>query len=374
MRKPCCTPRVFSFKILLIKCLIVFDLFGWGFANFYPVNAIISVLLIIGITGSWSGGFLIITFVSTALYVIEANPYFIFNVACAVAIGYVLIFKRRLLENHFQLLDLVRFVRLCGIAHLTIMIIQFYTGSSLSDYVVSPAGRAAGFRPEPSMSAGFVLLLLGLSAAGKALSPRQYSVAVDMLLCASIVLLSWSFSAVAAFVASLIAVVLMKAGSSARVIFVVLGLTVLTVVMPLSGAVFYAVTESVGSWRSIPDAAVLQNWQQFFLPNFSGDIRERLGDAVGSLSASFLWVDSTYSSFSAFAATFGLGAFLLLLLFSMWGQKAHVVPLIFTVLFLTPKYDGLALLSLALLLPVVRCSGEILHRRRDLQPKPFASA
>jgi hypothetical protein len=76
----------------------------------------------------------------------------------------------------------------------------------------------------------------------------------------------------------------------------------------------YMITSGVSSWRSVPDIIILLNFRHYLLPPNPATVRESINAFAVDWNPRFIWLENTYSTFSAGATTIGLIATLALLI------------------------------------------------------------
>jgi hypothetical protein len=86
----------------------------------------------------------------------------------------------------------------------------------------------------------------------------------------------------------------------------VLGDRIRDAMVTAGGSAIDLITISVGSWRNIPDIAILSNPQAFLFPGNPADIRIKIKTFAALLSPAFVWLENTYSIFAAGGVTVGL--------------------------------------------------------------------
>ncbi|MGD0631336.1 MAG: hypothetical protein ABR987_18565 [Terracidiphilus sp.] len=65
------------------------------------------------------------------------------------------------------------------------------------------------------------------------------------------------------------------------------------------------ITSSLGSWRNIPDIAIVSNYSAFLIPGNPAEICAKIKTSVVLISPLFAWLENTYSIFAAGGVTAG---------------------------------------------------------------------
>ena len=73
-----------------------------------------------------------------------------------------------------------------------------------------------------------------------------------------------------------------------------------------NGSVLAMMTIASGSWRNVPDIAILQSPSDFLFPGNPADLRAKISEHAANFSPIFASIQNTYSTFAAGATTVGL--------------------------------------------------------------------
>ncbi len=294
----------------------------------------------------------------------EALGYFAFNLFCIVSVFAITLkaFQWARLESQSQP-ALHRLARGCMIFSLLLAMWQglypdfwlnvFPAMQSLGD------GRGSGFRTEPSLLAPplalyLALVLWGLAEPNLARKHRSRLVSEGMFIALLTLYFTRSFSVAIVLFFFLPAFVskfryfLFSGIAGAGILAVALSSRV-SGAFSTGGDFTYLITSAVGSWRNIPDIVIFANSQSYLWPGNPGDLRNKIHMLIAIWNPDYLWLDSTYSMFSACASTLGIiatatvfAAGLLLFVFirrqSLQFQLAWLLMYIAN-WFILPKYD-----------------------------------
>lgn len=327
----------------------------------YPVREVAILLLWILAFPSTLG------FASLALVPLmrsEALGYFAFNLFCIVSVFAITLksFQWARSENESKI-TFHRLARGCLIFSLFLAMWQgLYPDFWLNTFPAMQSlgeGRGSGFRTEPSLLAPCLALYLALvlwRLAESNLSQKQKSRLVSEGLLFALLTLYFTRS----FSVAIILFFFLPAFVS-RVRYLVFsgiaGAGILAVALSsrVSGAFSsggdftYLITSAVGSWRNIPDIVILANAPSYLWPGNPGDLRNKIHMLIAIWNPDYLWLDSTYSMFSACASTLGIVATAVvftggLLLFVCIRRQSLQFQLAWLLIyianwFILPKYD-----------------------------------
>jgi hypothetical protein len=119
------------------------------------------------------------------------------------------------------------------------------------------------------------------------------------------------------------------------------------------------ITTAVGSWRNIPDILIVANARDFLVPTNPGELREKIQVFAAIWNPGWMWIENTYSTFSAAASTIGLvGTAMLFLTGIRFGlrrtaDEGHIrvawLMLYVANWFILPKYEPCGWIVLGLL-------------------------
>jgi chromate transport protein ChrA len=146
----------------------------------------------------------------------------------------------------------------------------------------------------------------------------------------------------------------------------VLGDRIQAAIGDADGSMTDLITSSLGSWRNIPDIAIVSNYSAFLVPGNPAEIRVKINTSVALMSPVFAWLENTYSIFAAGGVTAGLLvtviAFIAGMALGMKGLASSSPARISWLMmylaswFILSKYDpsGWVVLGLLLLAPKLR--------------------
>lgn len=311
-------------------------------------------------------------FLSVSVFGILAvmgHQFYAYNLFCLLAtLGIALAITKKRVDDLSKLLTIARTCIL-----LTVFIaawqaispaiwLQFFPDlQGLGD------GRGAGLRTEPSYLAAPLALYLSLLVRPPSGLKGRWPPIVEAVFAISAVLgLTRSLSVL------IVALCFLPALSKKLVYAAVPGLAavgvaamifygrVTTALGDASGDVLSLITSSIGSWRNIPDIAILANYESYLLPGNPADVRELLNVFATAWSPEFSWVENTFSLFSASATTVGLiltgvifvSGFVLGLkrmLLSVANLRLAWILLYFASWFFVPKFEACSWIAIAFL-------------------------
>lgn len=183
------------------------------------------------------------------------------------------------------------------------------------DMSLGDGGRGGGLRTEPSLLAAPLMLYLALlvSRLGKGDFPNNKLPFLEMLfvsLYAVAVTRSLSVLLIVICFLPLLgirlrnALVALPVGAVAA--FLLFADRLKQAFADTGGSLLAVGTVGVASWRNVPDLLMILNYQQFLFPGKPGEIREQISSLALLWDPSLSWLQNTYSSFSAGAATTGI--------------------------------------------------------------------
>jgi hypothetical protein len=253
--------------------------------------------------------------------------YYAFNLFCLVATLSIAsaAFRSRALRLK-QLIGLQKLARICMAVTLAIAAVQAVTDPYAWMAVFSnlrlESWRGAGLKFEPSQLASllalYLVLLTGriesLRAARNSLHARNALFREGVLAILFTVAVTRSISVlivVACFVPALFirrkhilpTLSALLAGAVVAISF--LGERV-GEAFAKSGSLTDLITESVGSWRNVPDILILSNLRDFLLPGNPVEVRIKITLCAVEMNPALAWVQNTFSTFSAGGVTVGV--------------------------------------------------------------------
>jgi hypothetical protein len=279
------------------------------------------------------------------------------------------------------IVQLHKFARSCILLVLAICLLQVITGpdiwvSMFPRMSLGGGGRAAGLRLEPSLLAGplslYLALLVGRIGTAHALREplmiRKSLVRNGIWVALAFLILTRSISMltiVACFLPALLGrrrsllLPTLALGSGIVVAVFALGDRIEQAIGDASGSIADLMTVSVGSWRNIPDLLIVSNYRAFLMPGNPAEVRAKINMFAVLMNPGLAWIQNTYSTFAAGAATAGLLVVGLLfigglvaglkLLSKSTPMRLTWVMLYFCGWLLTPKYEAAGWIVLGLL-------------------------
>ena len=109
----------------------------------------------------------------------------------------------------------------------------------------------------------------------------------------------------------------------------------------------FLINEAFGSWRNVPDFAIILNFFAFLFPTYPTNLREKINLYTSELG--YPWLISTFNYFSAMISTLGIFQSLIIITFSTiffvrkykyFDYKYNYLVLIYSVIigfFILPK-------------------------------------
>lgn len=311
--------------------------------------------------------------------------YWAFNLICFVltlATAYSVATREAFHQN--VVTGLLKFVRACVVLTFVIGICQIFSrpeawSAVFDEMSLGDGGRGAGLLSEPSLLAAPLAIYLsllasrmeGTSSRGSAPAKKKF-VLEALLVIIGMLAMTRSISVLIVAICfapflglrlrrPLLAILGLAAG--ALVAVQVFGERISEAVEEKSSTVLDIISIGLGSWRNIPDLAIVLNFRDFLLPGPAGEVRDKINFFAAGLSPVFAWIENTYSTFSAGASTLGLIAVILLFVagiaIGVRNLPSGAVRLTWVMLyvanwFVTPKYDAAGWVALGLLLLMYR--------------------
>lgn len=322
--------------------------------------------------------------------------YFAFNLFCLIATLAIASSAFRSREFHLkELVGLHKFARICMAATLGIAAVQSVTDPYIWISVFSnmrlESGRGAGLKFEPSQLASLLALhLLFLTGRAESMRAAREPLHTQMSLFWEGI---WAIVATLALTRSF--TVLIVAACFAPALFlrrrhlmltlsafaagVVVGVAALgdrigEAVDTSGGSMTDLITESVGSWRNVPDFLILSNLGDFLVPGSPAEVRIKITTCAVRMSPALVWIQNTFSTFSAAGVTVGLlataGIFIggitvgLKGLSSAQSTRLSWLMMYFAAWFFMAKWDPSAWIVLGLL-PLMHKLNQLRPERRD---------
>lgn len=319
---------------------------------------------------------------------VESYGYYCFNLICVILNVSIAgrVSKLAWLKPE-RLSATYRLARFCMFVTLFVAFVQAVTDPfrwmAIFPQMSLEPGRGAGFKMEPSQLAGPLCLylamlmrqitVLGQRVVSKKLERQLSREGLVMMLLT--IVLTRSFSVLIIVCCFLPAIVLrrsslmVKVGAllgGAVVGMVVLGDRINEAVASSSGSMTDLITQSVGSWRNIPDILVLSNVSDFLLPGNPAEVRIKITNYAIQISPALSWVQNTFSTFSAGAVTAGVlatGVFFIAGI--LWGLKRLPqstairwtwLMLYATGWFFVAKWDPSVWIALGMMVDVCQCN------------------
>ncbi len=254
--------------------------------------------------------------------------YFAFNLFCLVANLAIAHAAFRSTKLHpKELGGLQRFTKGCTLITLGFAAVQAVTDPYLWVTVFPnirlEPGRGAGLKFEPSQLASLLALYLillmarieSMRAARAPLHAQRSLFREGIWIIVATVALTRSFSVVIIVLCFAPALFMRRrhvaltisgllAGVAVGVSF--LGDRISEAFATSGGSMTDLITESVGSWRNIPDILILSNFRDFLLPGNPAEVRIKITACAVQLSPALTWVQNTFSIFSAGGVTVGV--------------------------------------------------------------------
>jgi hypothetical protein len=364
------------FKIALIltffPCLVLYPLK-------YPSREMITLVSWLLPFPSLIGGLCVL---SLPMMLSETYGYYSFNAICCILTIVLMRSVVRCREFNAEILeDLHHFARLCVIVTIIISAIQNVTNAALWMHlfpgVTLSSGRGAGFRTEPaSISGPFViyLSLLVICIASKHKDQVQsckHLIVEGIVASLSILLVTRSIRTLI-IICCFIPIFVLNAR---YLVFFAFGLVAtfclfaerLSQDIKSSTTLVGIFTYNANSWRSMPDIALITNWNIFLLPTDPSIIRDKLTSAIiSTFGLERFWLKNTYSTFAASVVSFGLIATAVLLLVGLKDGinclsrpiklLAVWLMLYIIVWFSTPKFEAGGWIALGFIVFILRSS------------------
>jgi hypothetical protein len=310
---------------IAIALLLTFFPYGILYPLDYPVGELLTLCCWIWVFPSPVGW---LALGLMPLIATETYGYFAFNLFCLIANLSIAWSASRCGEFDLKhLAGLHRFARGCMAVTLAIAAAQAITGpylwAALFPHMLLDFGRGAGLKYEPSQLASLLSLYLVLLAVRtenlqKTHQPPAmrksllwegiWAILATVAVTRSIsVLIAVACFGPVLFIrrkhALLTAAALLAAGT---VGVSVLGDRIAAAIGDADGSVTDLITSSLGSWRNIPDIAIVSNYTAFLIPGNPAEIRTKIKTSVALMSPVFAWLENTYSIFAAGGVTAGL--------------------------------------------------------------------
>jgi hypothetical protein len=254
--------------------------------------------------------------------------YYAFNLLCLVATLAIAISAHNSTELHFkELSSLHRFAKGCMLVTLVLAAAQAatdpYIWMSIFPNTSLGSGRGAGLRSEPSQIASLIALYLVLVVARIEIARaqreeihKQKSLTMEaMWVILATLALTRSLSVLIIVICFLpvlfirrknvlLRISALLAGGIVGIFF--LGDRIRDGISTSGGSMTDLITESVGSWRNIPDLLILSNYRDCLLPGNPSEVRLKINAFAVSMSPALVWIKNTFSTFSAAGITVGL--------------------------------------------------------------------
>jgi hypothetical protein len=253
--------------------------------------------------------------------------YFAFNLFCLLANLSIAWSAMRSSRIHLpDLTWLYKYVRACMFVTLALAALQAVTNQDvwMSIFVnmrLEP-GRGAGLKFEPSQLASLLALYLALlrgrmehvHVSGESLKTHGSLIREGALVMLATVALTRSFSVliIAVCFAPMLFMqrrnILLAVSGLLTGVLVgvsVLGDRISDAFNTSGGSATDLITESVGSWRNIPDVLILSNIGDFLFFGNPSEVRIKITTLAVQMSPVLAWVQNTFSIFSAAGVTIG---------------------------------------------------------------------
>jgi len=381
-----------------IALLLTFFPYGLLYPLDYPIGELLTLCCWIWVFPS-RAGWLAVGLVP--LIAIETYGYFAFNLFCLIADLSIAWSASRCREFDLShLAGLHRFARACMAVTLVIAAVQAFTPpyiwAELFPRMLLTPGRGAGLKYEPSQLASLLSLYLvllamrteTLEATHQPLTMRKsllwegiWAILATVAVTRSIsVLIAVACFGPVLFIRRKHAVLTGSAILAAAAVGVsVLGDRVQAAIGDADGSMTDLITSSLGSWRNIPDIAIVSNYSAFLIPGNPAEIRVKIKTSVALMSPVFAWLENTYSIFAAGGVTAGLLATVIAFvggmvvglrsLSSFSPARISWLMMYMASWFILSKYDpsGWVVLGLLLLAPKMRVTQS--ERRASAQVK-----
>jgi hypothetical protein len=291
----------------------------------YPAGELITLCCWLWVFPSRLGW---LSLILAALIPNSTYGYYAFNLFCLIATLAIAIAAHRSTELHFkQLSSLHRFAKGCMLVTLVLAAAQAATDpimwKSIFSNISLESGRGAGLRPEPSQLASLLALYLVLVVTRIEIARvqreeiyKQNSLAVEAMgAILATLALTRSFSVLIVAICFLpvlfiqqknllLRIPALLAGGIAGIFF--LGDRIRDGIATSSGSITDLMTDSVNSWRNIPDLLILSNYRDCLLPGNPSEVRLKINTFAVSMSPALVWIKNTFSTFSAAGITVGL--------------------------------------------------------------------
>jgi hypothetical protein len=253
--------------------------------------------------------------------------YFVFNLFCLVATLSIAAAASHSNELQWgELIALHKFARLCMATTLAIAALQAvtdpYMWMSIFSNMKLESGRGAGLKNEPSQLASLLAIYLALlvcrigSADGNVDSRHARSALFreGMLAILLTVAVTRSISVLIVVVCFVPVLFMRRKHISVTVSALFAGaVVVMSFLGDRIGEAFgksesmtNLITESVGSWRNVPDILILTNLRDFLFIGNPVEVRAKMTACAVQMSPALAWVQNTFSTFSAGGVTIGV--------------------------------------------------------------------
>lgn len=337
----------------------------------YPVREVVTLLLWICAFPTRIG---CLSVLILPLLRSDAYGYFAFNLFCIAGTLAVGVRAAEWVKmSQLTSTRLHRLARGCMLISLALAVSQGIDGEAwLRTFPAMYAmgdGRGGGLRTEPSMLAPMLALYLSLVFWHRAQDKTESNRRGKFLFEAGIISLITLLLTRSLSVAIVLACFLPAFASKFRIILTTSAAGVLAAafvfwdrirdVLSDSGTFAYLITTALNSWRNVPDIVILANLQAYLLPGNPADMRDKMNLLITSWNPAFLWLDSTYSAFSASASTIGILATTVLFatgivigmrrVSPIAHQRAAWILLYITDWFILPKYEPCGWIALGIM-------------------------
>jgi len=308
-----------------VALLLTFFPYGLLYPLDYPVGELLTLCCWIWVFPS-PVGWLAVGLMP--LIATETYGYFAFNLFCLTANLSIAWSVSRCDEFKLKnLAGLHRFARSCMAVTLVIAAVQAITGpyiwAALFPHMLLDFGRGAGLKYEPSQLASLLSLYLVLLAVRmESLDATHQPLTMRKSLLWEAIWAILATVAVTRSISVLIAVacfgpvlfmrrkhVLLTGAALLAAVGVgvsALGDRIKAAIGDADGSMTDLITSSLGSWRNIPDIAIVSNYSAFLIPGNPAEIRAKIKTSVALMSPVFAWLENTYSIFAAGGVTAGL--------------------------------------------------------------------
>jgi hypothetical protein len=255
--------------------------------------------------------------------------YSAFNAFCLIATLSVCYSATRSSETSFSaFVDLFNLARICMMITLIVAVLQLVTGPGPWQVIfpeISLGGitaRGAGIQSEPSLLAGplaiYCALLVCRTEAGalsETVKVRKRLMRESVITVVALIAVSGSISVLLAAGSIFPAVMLRRKRILVPMIAVTFGVLAAGGIFAVrlretlsaaNGSILAMLTVASGSWRNVPDIAILQSPSDFLFPGNPADLRTKISEHAANFSPIFASIQNTYSTFAAGATTVGL--------------------------------------------------------------------